>query len=124
MFLAPVRAQDPQAFTESGVVHGVRPHSPMSRQGRCRTSHVPREPHCALVVLSDPGRTWAPSLLGALVLPPFLEQRRLQRCVSFGALSHDFGTGCLRFMPPLLSGYARLTSGGGQPFRVGLYFTH
>ena len=43
------------------------------------------------------------SLHGALMLPPPLEQRRLQRCVSFGAQSHGFGTGCLRFVPSLLT---------------------
>ena len=29
--------------------------------GRGWVSHVPREPHCAFALLSDPGRTWTPS---------------------------------------------------------------
>ena len=42
-------------------------------QGRFRISHVPREPQCALALLSDPGRTSAPWPNAALeVLPPLL----------------------------------------------------
>jgi hypothetical protein len=41
-------------------------------QGRVWVSHVPREPQCAFALLSDPGRTSAPSLRGASVLLPLV----------------------------------------------------
>ena len=89
-------------------------------QGRFRFSHVPREPHCALALLYDSGRTSAPSLYGASVLPPLLKQRGLQRCGRFRSsitrLRHWLFT-----LPAAISGdEAKLASGGGQPFRVGL----
>src|SRR5712671_6791131 len=53
---------------------------------------------CAFAVFSDPGRTDASGLLDAPTRPPFRQRRRLQARGNFGAQSHGFGTGCLRFV--------------------------
>jgi hypothetical protein len=80
----------------------------------------PGNPNVLLSCSATPAGLLRLAFTALRVLSPPLKQRGLQRCVSFEALSPDFGTGCLRFVPPLLRGYARLASGGGQPFRVGL----
>lgn len=89
-------------------------------QGRGRVSHVPKEPPRALAVLSDPGRISAPRLDGAPILSPLSEQRRLQPHHYFEAQSHGFGTGCLRFVPPLLATTQNSLPGVANLFRVGL----
>ena len=74
----------------------------------------------ACAVLSDPGRTSAPRHNGTPVLPPPLGQRRLQPHLYFEAPSHGFGTGCLRFVPPLLTTTQNSLPGVANLFRVGL----
>ncbi len=62
-----------------GVVLSGSPVAGLLSQGRFRFSQVPREPHCAFALLSDPGRTSTPSHCGASVLPPLTKRRRLRR---------------------------------------------
>ena len=86
-----------------GVLLSGSPVAGVLSQGRFRFSQVPREPQCAFAMLSDPGRTSAPSHCGASVLPPLTKRRRLRRLISFEAQLHGFSTRCLRFMPPSLT---------------------
>src|SRR6185503_15690725 len=87
-----------------GVGNPVHPIPGFRPQGRLRFSQVPRQPLCAFDVLSDSGRALMPSLHGILVLPPNATTRRASNSLkSFEALSHSFSTGCLRFVPPLLT---------------------
>ena len=54
-------------------------------------------PNCAFAVFSDPGRTDASGHRDAPTWPPLAARRRLLARGNFGAQSHGFGTGCLRF---------------------------
>jgi len=86
-----------------------------------RLSQVPREPQCAYAVLSDSGRALVPSLHGTSVLPPLLGNvEGLSDPCDFGALLHGLSTGCLRFVPPLLTTTQNSLPGGGQPFPGGI----
>jgi hypothetical protein len=65
--------------------------------GDDRNSQVPGEPCCAFAMFSDPGGTPASRLTDAAARPPLATRRRLPARDNFGAQSHGFGTGCLRF---------------------------
>ena len=86
-----------------------------------RRSQVPREPRCAFAVLSDSGRASVPSLHGTSVLPPRQQNEEgLDNHGAFGALSHGLSTGCLRFVPPLLTTTQNSLPGDGQSFPGGI----
>ena len=95
-------------------------HSGVCPQGRFRVSHVPWEPQCALAVLLDPGRTSAPgssrrSGAAPAVLTTKAPTLSLFRC-SITRLRHWLFT-----LRAAISGdYAKLASGGGQPFPGGI----
>ncbi|MGA2477071.1 MAG: hypothetical protein ABSF73_10705, partial [Terriglobia bacterium] len=86
-----------------------------------RSSQVPREPHYAFALLSDPGRTSAPGLFAALrCCPRELHGEGSSNKYPFETQSHGFGIGYLRFVPP-----SRATTQDSLPvvanlFRVGL----
>ena len=75
LFRSPRRASPlPPGLDVGKPVHPSRRLVPRTRTGL----HVPREPHCAFALFSDPGRTSVPSLRGAWVMarqnPGFIRQ--------------------------------------------------
>jgi hypothetical protein len=61
---------------------------PVLFQGNRRLSHLPSKPQYCFALFSDPGRTFAPDrspsrLLGAFVLSPLSQARRLHQLVLF-----------------------------------------
>jgi hypothetical protein len=101
---------------------GVGPRYLGLPQGRCRLSQVPREPLCASALLSDPGRASVPSLRGTSVLPPSGRQGGPQQPDYFRGSITELQHSLFTLRAALTSDYAKLASGGGQPFRVGVYY--
>ena len=98
-------------FTRSGLLS----------QGDLRFSQVPREPHYAFALLSDPGRTSAPRLFAALrYCPRELHDEGSSDKYPFETQSHGFGIHCLRFVPPFLTTTQDSLPGVANLFRVGL----
>ena len=52
--------------------------------------------------------------------PSHADQKGLDNIAAFGALSHGLGTGCLRFVPPLLATTQNSLPGDGQSFPGGI----
>jgi hypothetical protein len=65
-------------------------------RGDGRISYVPGNPHCALALLFDPGRTHASGHTMRRRGPRSVHHEG-SRIRTFEAPSHGFGTGCLRF---------------------------
>ena len=69
-----------------GVGHPVSP-AGMWVSGDDRISYVPGEPHCALALLSDPGRTDASGHCDASARPPLCPRRRLPHSYFRGSIT-------------------------------------
>ena len=81
-----------------GLELWVRPPLPLLSRWSRRISQVPGEPSCAYALFSDPGGTGVPGLIQyADTAPASSNNEGFPREHTFGAQSHGFDTGCLRF---------------------------
>ena len=100
------------------------PGSPAQHANACGDfgiSQVPREPQCAFALLSDPGRVPARGLFRARMLFPHPVRRKPSTTnIDFGAPSHGFCTGCLRFVPWSPTTTQDSLPAGGQPLLGGI----
>jgi hypothetical protein len=80
--------------------------------GSGRVSQVPGQPLCPYALFLDPGRTEDARPLRRLDMAPACVNSEGSRDeAGFGAQSHGFGTGCLRFVLAVTRHDAKLASG-------------
>ena len=80
----------------SGVGHPVPPAGILSVETAGSPTFL-GNPHCALALLFDPGGSDTPWPWRCAGAAPALSTTKAPALTSFEALSHGFGTGCLRF---------------------------
>ena len=92
--------------------------------GLSRELPSPREPQCAYALLLDSAGALMPSLHGILVLPPNRQTRRASWIWFFRNSITQPQHSLFTLHAALADDDAKLASGDGQFFRVGLQFTH
>ena len=98
-----------QTAGQGGV---TRSPSGMCRLETTRVSQVPRQPFCPFALFYDPGRTLPIGPLHRLGTAPVMSTTKATHDKqNFGAQSHGFRTGCLRFARWVAPQDARLASG-------------
>ncbi len=89
-------------------------------QGTCGSPKFPENPSVPLPCSQTPAEPRCLAFAALRCCPPASERGRPRRPEVFGALSHGLSTGCLRFVPPLLTTTQNSLPGDGHSFPGGI----
>jgi hypothetical protein len=104
-----------------GVINRFHPLPVFGPQGTCGSPKFPENPNVPMPCSWTPAEPWCLAFTAPRCCPPYSGTWRASTTsCDFGALLHGLSTGCLRFVPPLLTTTQNSLPGDGHSFPGGI----